>query len=144
MTLKMQSFMLKKELKGKKSSYPEYSFLLNNNISQKIVSILKPRLKHNFRHISDFSKKSLTDPEVIDIAKREKHVIITHDLDYGEIYFLKERGQIGIIMLRLENQTSDNVISTLTKFFKDKKYQKYNLLKTLTIISDNKTRFLTF
>lgn len=46
-------------------------------------------------------------------------------------------------MLRLDDQTSENVITVLLKFFKEKKYLKFDLTKTLTIISDKKVRFFS-
>ena len=139
----MQSSMLKKESSVKKYTPLNYRFLLNSNISAIVSRFLSEQLNSDFIHISDLSDEILTDSQIVKIAKETKRIIITHDLDYGEIYYLKEQGKIGVIMLRLDDQTSNCVISILLKFFKDKKYQKFDLAKTLTIISDKKVRFFS-
>src|SRR3989338_699134 len=100
--------MRKKGLGVKKSSLPKHSFLLNANLSRKIVHSLTEVTGFSFIHISDISNKNLSDSEIVEIAKKQKSIIVTHDLDYGEIYYLKEQGKIGVIMLRLSDKTSKN------------------------------------
>ena len=135
--------MPKKELSAKKSTRHNFRFLLNANISRKIIPQLFERFSLDLKHISDFSSTAWTDAEIVSLAKKEKRTIITHDLDYGEIYYLKEKGKIGVIMLRLQDQTSANVVGKLTNFFQNPKYQKANLSSSLTIISDEKIRIFS-
>src|SRR5512144_2177385 len=42
-------------------------------------------------------------------AKREQRVIVTLDQDFGEIYYLRERGRVGVLVLRLRDQTVASV-----------------------------------
>lgn len=135
--------MPKKESSAKKSSQIKHHFLLNANISKTIILILEENLPHEFIHISNISSQAYTDQEIIKIAKKLRLIIITHDLDYGEIYYLKEQGRFGVIMLRLSNQTSQNVVLKLIEFFKNDKYKKSDLTKSLVIISDKKTRIFS-
>ena len=46
-------------------------------------------------------------------------MLITHDLDFGELYHLKERGDFGVIILRLADQTVESVNRVLGQFFSD-------------------------
>lgn len=135
--------MPKKESSAKKSIRHKYRFLLNANISRKIIPPLLVNASHDFKHISEISDESLSDPEIIAIAKKEKRIIITHDLDYGEIYYLKEQGNLGVIMFRLTNQSSENVSACLSEFFNNPKYNRYNFYNSLVIISDEKIRIFS-
>lgn len=135
--------MPKKESSVKKSSRIKLHFLLNANISKTVISPLEEKLSYQFVHISEISQNVYTDKEIIEIAKKLRFIIITNDLDYGEIYYLKEHGSFGVIMLRLSDQTSPNVVTKLIDFLKNDKYKKTDLTKSLIIISDNKTRIFS-
>ena len=53
-------------------------------------------------------KPSITDEEVMKIAKKEKRLILTFDRDYGELIFkFGYKPQSGVIFLRLEKYKSD-------------------------------------
>lgn len=135
--------MLKKESSGKKSSPLSYCFLVDANISRFVIPLLQERTPFVFVHICEYSDTSLSDEEIIAIAKRKHWIIITHDLDYGEIYYLRERGAIGVIMLRLEDQRSPRVVTRLGDFFKSEDAQKHDLHRSLVIISDDRIRILS-
>jgi len=126
-----------------KSSPPKYRFLLDANISSKLVIKLCALTLCDFVHISSLSSTSLSDSRIVAVAKELNRIIITHDLDYGEIYYLKERGQIGVIMLRLRDQTSTNVIQKLQSFFASAESRKSDLSTSLIILEDEKTRIFS-
>ena len=127
----------------KKSSPPNYRFLLDANLSRKLVITLSELTGFDFMHISTISEKSIPDSQIVEIAKDGRRIIITHDLDYGEIYYLKERGRIGVIMLRLRDQTSDNVIQRLNSFLRSSECKKSDLSTSLVIIEEEKTRIFS-
>lgn len=127
----------------KKSSPPKYRFLLDANLSRKLVSTLFKLTGFDFMHISTISDKSIPDSQVVEIAKDGRRIIITHDLDYGEIYYLKERGRIGVIMLRLRDQTSDNVVKKVHSFLHSPECKKVDLSSSLVIIEEDKTRIFS-
>lgn len=127
----------------RKSSLPKYRFLINANISRKAVSLLSEKFPFDFQHVSSLSAAILSDEEIVKIAKRDKMIIITHDLDYGEIYYLREQGKLGVIMLRLPDQTTNNVMSKLSSFFQSKDFQNTDLWKSLVIISEENIRIFS-
>ena len=55
----------------------------------------------------------LSDEDIVAIAKRERRVVVIFDLDFGEIYCLRERGAFGALVLRLRDQTAESVNRTL-------------------------------
>jgi len=70
----------------------------------------------------------MSDEEAIKLSKSQKRIIVTHDLDYGEIYYLKEQGKIGVIQLRLTDQTTQNTLKKLTQFLDSKKSKSVELI----------------
>lgn len=116
-------------------------FLLDANLSP-ITSKYLVSLGFNSKSITAEKLGHLKDPEIVKIAKKEKRIIITFDLDFGEIYHHEESNNIGVIVLRLENQTPESVNFVLDQFLsKDIDKLKQNL-KSLIVIKKGNTRFV--
>lgn len=116
-------------------------FLLDANLSPQTSKYLV-NLGFNSKSITEEKLGYLKDSEIVKIAKKEKRIIITFDLDFGEIYHQRESTGVGIIVLRLENQTPENVNSVLDQFLKsdiDKLNQNMN---SLIVIKKGSTRFV--
>jgi predicted nuclease of predicted toxin-antitoxin system len=60
----------------------------------------------------------LTDEQVVGLAKQQRRAIITLDTDFGEIYYRYERGNIGVILLRLEDESRGAIEKVLGRFFR--------------------------
>ena len=103
-------------------------FLLDANLSPITASHLR-KLGFNTKSITEEKLGYLIDEEVIKLAQKESRIIITFDLDFGEIYHSRESGKIGVIVLRIENQTSKNVNFVLEEF----------ILKNMDKLNKNKT-----
>jgi predicted nuclease of predicted toxin-antitoxin system len=82
----------------------------------------------------------LTDREIAALAHRDSLVILTHDLDFGEIFYLTEEGQIGIIVVRLHQQTVEIVNDLLTGFLMSGILSTLNLHHSLVILSESSYR----
>ena len=85
------------------------AFLLDANLSPETREYLS-RI-HGFDVIDLITerKAGLGDAQVVELAKAEQRVIVTFDLDFGEIYHFAERGRIGVIVLRLDDQAVESV-----------------------------------
>lgn len=116
-------------------------FLLDANLSPETRKYLVKKFKLDAIDLISKNKSSLSDEAVVKLAKREKRVIITFDLDFGEIYYFSERGKIGIIVLRIKDQTVESVNKTLDKFFHNVA-NNINLENSLIIIDENKIRII--
>src|SRR5689334_123350 len=90
-------------------------------------------------HLSDLSSGSPTDEEVVTLARREGRVIITFDRDFGEIYFLNQRGALGVIVLEIRNQTVEAVNTTLARFFSGSALE-VPLESSLVVIEETRVR----
>lgn len=113
--------------------------LLDANLSPKTRKYLEKKFDFNVIDLITENKYGMTDEQVIKLAKKEKRIIITFDLDFGEIYYFNERGKVGTIVLRLENQTVESVNKVLDKFFQ-KEAKNIDLERSLVVIDENKIR----
>ena len=116
-------------------------FLLDANLSP-ITSKYLTKLGFNSKSITEEKLGYLKDIEIVKIAKKEDRIIITFDLDFGEIYHYKELNKVGIIVLRLENQTPENVNSVLKQFLSKDIEKLRQHLKSLIVIKKGSTRFI--
>ncbi|MBI2594390.1 DUF5615 family PIN-like protein [Candidatus Curtissbacteria bacterium] len=116
-------------------------FLLDANLSPKTSQYLREKFNFDIIDLITENKYDLTDEKVIRFAKRQKRVIITFDLDFGEIYYFSERGKVGIIVLRIENQTVESVNKVLNKFFQTET-KNIDLEKSLVVIDEKKIRII--
>lgn len=81
----------------------------------------------------------LPDEDVVSIAKQEHRVIITLDQDFGEIYYLRERGHVGVLVLRLRDQTVASVNRVLAAFFQTQAHD-IDLDNSLVVVDEHQVR----
>ena len=115
--------------------------LLDANISPKTREYLVEKFNFNVIDLITENKYNLTDDKVVELAKNEKRIIITFDLDFGEIYYFSEKGKVVMIVLRIQDQTVESVNKILSKFFK-KEAKNIDLEKSLVVIDENKIRII--
>lgn len=114
-------------------------FLLNANISPETASFLR-NLGFDVKCLLEENLGTITDEEVVSLAKKEGRIIITFDLDFGQIYHLREQGKVGIIVLRLKDQTVESANAALEKFFKDFEGKEEQLKQVLLVIEEKRYR----
>jgi hypothetical protein len=69
--------------------------------------------------------------------------VISFDQDFGEIYHKQNNRYIGVIVLRIKNQTVENANKVLTDYFTYYgEQQTLENKKTLVIIKDNSIRII--
>jgi len=67
------------------------SFLADENISPESADHLQA-LGYPCHSLRREGPRRLSDREIVTLAKRKVRVILTHDLDFGQIYYFAERG----------------------------------------------------
>lgn len=97
--------------------------LLDANISPKTAEFMRRRFSFDTTSLIESRKTHLADEEIITLAKRENRIIITQDLDFGELYHEADPS-FGVIILRLDDQRSSNVNAVLENFFANNLGQK--------------------
>jgi predicted nuclease of predicted toxin-antitoxin system len=110
------------------------SFLADENISPESAAHLET-LGYPCRSLCREGPRQLSDREIVALAKREGRIIVTHDLDFGQIYYFAEEGQVSILVLRLRHQTVEVVNDVLQRFLRSKAQTERQLQKSLVIPS---------
>ena len=83
-------------------------FLADAGISPKTVEFLR-RSGHDASQVRDYGMQRSPDREVIDRARAESRVVITFDLDFGEVLALGVHERPSVVIFRLADETADSV-----------------------------------
>lgn len=115
-------------------------FLIDECVLGKTVRLLK---EEGFPLVSlqELGKTSATNGTIINIADKEKAVIVTNDLDFGNLILYPLGSHGGIIVLRPRLDTAeaiDDVNSVLISLLKELK--PADIEKSLIIVDRNKYR----
>jgi predicted nuclease of predicted toxin-antitoxin system len=87
-------------------------FLADMGISQKVVRTLRES-GYDIKHLRDEGLQRLRDPQIIEKAKRENRVILTFDLDFGDLLAVSGDCLPSTIVFRLQNTNSTFVNTRL-------------------------------
>ena len=71
-------------------------------------------LHHDVFSVYD-EARGLDDESIIEKANRENYVLVTNDKDFGELVFHRRKAHKGVILLRLEDERSENKIAVLNR-----------------------------
>jgi predicted nuclease of predicted toxin-antitoxin system len=115
------------------------SFLTDENISSETASHLEA-LGYRCHCLLRDGPRQLSDRDIVKLARREGRVIVTHDLDFGEIYFSMESGRVGVLVLRLRNQTVESVNDILGRFLLSDALDTKQLQRSLVVLSETAYR----
>lgn len=87
-------------------------FLADMGISTRVVEWLRLR-GHDAFHLRDRGLQRLPNGDIFQLALQEKRIVLTFDLDFGEILALSRGNLVSVILFRLHNTRSDHVIHRL-------------------------------
>lgn len=117
------------------------TFLLDANLSPETRRFLEQRFGLDVMDLLTTGLGHLSDEDVVALAKRERRVIVTLDRDFGEIYYRRERGQIGVTVLRVRDQTVEGINAVLERFFTSEA-SSIDLDHSLVIVEPDRLRVL--
>ncbi len=83
-------------------------FLADMGISPKTVGYLQS-LGHDAVHLHAEGLDRLPDSDILMKARDERRVLLTHDLDFGELIAASEASTPGVIIFRLRNMHPEKV-----------------------------------
>lgn len=89
-------------------------FLADMGISQRIVTWLTEQ-GHHAVHLRDQGLQRLEDRDIFVKAFQEARILLTWDLDFGEILALSEAQIVSGVIFRLHNTRSGHVIQRLER-----------------------------
>jgi predicted nuclease of predicted toxin-antitoxin system len=116
--------------------------LLDANLSPKTAAFLAHTFAYDVVDLKTLGLEHLSDPQVVDFAITESRTIVSFDVDFGRLYYRYQRGQIGIIVLRLRLQSSTAVHRVLRRFFADPATDSIPIERSLVLIDDFRVRVI--
>lgn len=93
-------------------------FLADMGVAAGVVSWLKTQ-GHDTVHLRDEGLQRLPNGKIFVKAVDEDRVILTFDLDFGEIVALSGERTVSVVLFRLNNTTTPFVIARLEKVLPD-------------------------
>lgn len=112
-------------------------FLADMGVATRIVEWLRTK-GHEVTHLREEGLHRLSDEEIFKKAVSEKRIILTFDLDFGEIIALSGGKLVSVIVFRLRNTHTPYVIKRLEYVLKESS----DLLKegSIVIVEDTRHR----
>lgn len=83
--------------------------LLDMGVSVRVVDALRAE-GHDVQHLDHLGLGELRDASIFERATAERRVIVTFDMDFGEIATFTAEPKASVISLRLEDQTASNAL----------------------------------
>ncbi|HEX9665467.1 MAG TPA: DUF5615 family PIN-like protein [Thermodesulfobacteriota bacterium] len=93
-------------------------FLADMGVAQSIVGWLRNE-GHDAVHLREEKLHRLSNGAIFEKAYAESRVILTFDLDFGEIIALSGGKPVSVILFRLHNTRAAHVMERLKKVLKD-------------------------
>lgn len=110
-------------------------FLVDECTGPRVARWLKEE-RHMVFSVYDEARGS-NDVALIDKAYDEDYIIITNDKDFGELVFRLDMEHKGVILLRLEDERSNNKIEVLQKLLRS---YKDHLKGNFIVVTEGKIR----
>lgn len=93
--------------------------------------------------------RGLNDESIIEKANRENYVLVANDKDFGELVFRKRKPHKGVVLLRLEDERSENKIAVLQRVLEscsDKLVNNFIIAteKTVRIVEESRGKLYRF
>lgn len=112
-------------------------FLADMGISKRVIAWLTEQ-GHDVAHLSDLGLHRLPNGEIFAMAARESRIVLTFDLDFGELVALSRGQQVGVVLFRLNNTTSAFVTRRLANVIRDAR--EALLAGAIVVVEDGRHR----
>ena len=109
--------------------------LLDENIGKKVAL----RLRKADWDVASILEESpgAEDSDVLKRARKEKRIIVTLDQDFGALIFRDSNKHVGVLFLRLEKETTENIFQTISRVLRQ---CGKNLEKKFTVATESQVR----
>jgi predicted nuclease of predicted toxin-antitoxin system len=112
-------------------------FLADMGVAMRIVEWLRAQ-GHEVSHLREQGLQRLPDRDIFLKAATESRILLTFDLDFGEILALSGERKVSVVLFRLHNTRTPHVIERL----KVALAQSKTILETgsILVIEENRVR----
>ena len=116
-------------------------FLADMGVSIRVVEWLRNN-GHDAKHLREEGLHRMPNGEIFTKAIRENRIIITFDLDFGEIVALSKGKKTGVILFRLHDTRTSHLIRRLSTALQDTAESLENGAVVVIEESRHRVRFL--
>lgn len=113
--------------------------MIDENLSPLLSDYLR-NLKYDCRAVREVGLKGKSDQDIIKWIQKNKRVLITADLDFGEFFYLKNFGKIGVIILKSKSQKLKSFKKIIDYLHKEKVLKDKKLENSLVVAVKGKYR----
>ena len=117
----------------------QVTFLLDANLSPETAVFLRS-LGYDVVSLIEENNGELDDEIIADMAEAEGRIILTFDLDFGEIYFFAREERFSVVILRLKDQRVEAVNAVLGKFLITHGHTLLQMKNNLVIATEHHVR----
>lgn len=89
-------------------------FLVDESTGKRLANLLAKT--HDVVFVGD-EFAGATDEEILEMAQKQKRILITDDKDFGELVFRLERPSFGVILFRTSSSVPEARLELLKKVF---------------------------
>jgi len=89
-------------------------FKIDENLHEEVAELLR-QYGHDAIGVYDQQLQGHADEEVAELCRREGRVVVTQDLDFGNIIAFPPENYPGIIVLRLHDPSRPSVITAMKR-----------------------------
>ena len=114
-------------------------FLLDENLSHETAAYLRT-LGYEAKAAKEVGLAHTKAESIIRYAVDRGYFIVTFDVEYGYFYRIFNPQALGIIVLRIENQTVESANAALKRLLDEKILEEEDNRKALIIIDETKIR----
>lgn len=119
------------------SEIEDIRFIGDVNLERPIVDYLLGS-GYNVKWIPDLDCR-MVDEKLLELANREKRILVTNDKDFGELTFRQKKVSTGIILLRVKGESAKDKVRLLQKLL----LAHGNRLRGyFTVVTRKKIRFI--
>jgi predicted nuclease of predicted toxin-antitoxin system len=93
-------------------------FLADMGVAQRVVEWLRAE-GHDAIHLRDEGLQRMPNGEIFEKAASAGRIILTFDLDFGEIVALSGGRRVSVVLFRLHNTRTPHVIDRLKRVLED-------------------------
>ena len=119
------------------------NFLVDENLSS-LLSLYLRDLGYIAKSVREVGLTGESDKEVVKWAQKNNYLIITADMDFGEFFYWKTFGEIGVILLRSKYQSSKRFVEIIDYLDEQGVLKNEEISNALVVATNEKYRIRKF
>lgn len=112
-------------------------FIADMGVSPKVIHLLQS-FGHQAVHLQTQGLHRLKDTEILEKARKEGSIVLTHDLDFGDLLSAGNFDLPSVVIFRLRNMRPDNVNKYLKKILSE--FAEFLKSGAIIIVSEGRLR----